>query len=231
MLPGTDIPSSKLGIKIAREHSQCFAAVGIHPNDANQWTEQSLSILRQLALNNADVLAIGEIGLDYYRDWSAPEQQNKIFRHQLALAQELELPVIIHIRESLEDSFKILFQWQAELQEQQHPLADRPGVLHAFPGNLEEAKQGFQHHFKIGVGGPVTFKNAKDRQQVVKELPLEAIVLETDAPFLTPHPHRGKRNEPGYIPLIADKIAALKEIPVSQVSEITNHNAYSLFQW
>jgi len=231
MLPGTDVASSQLGIKIAQDYPQCYAAVGIHPNDAKKWTNESLSALRQLAQNQSKVLAIGEIGLDYYRDWSTPEQQNRIFLQQLDLAKELQLPVIIHIREALEDTFRILFQWQTEMKEQHLPLADRPGVLHAFPGNLEEAMQGVQHHFKIGVGGPVTFKNAKERQIMVQELPLDAIVLETDAPFLTPHPHRGKRNEPAYIPLIAEKIAALKGIPIGRVSEITTQNAYELFHW
>lgn len=231
MLPGTDLPSSEQGVSIAEQHTSCYAAVGIHPNDANQWTETSYANLRALATNHPKVRAIGEIGLDYYRDWSAPDQQITILHQQLALAEELVLPVIIHIREALEDCFSILFEWQTRLEDANHPLAQYPGVLHAFPGSADDAMQGIEHHFMIGIGGPVTFKNALDRHSVVRALPLESILLETDAPFLTPHPHRGKRNEPAYIPLIAEKIAELKEISIDEVSHITSENARKLFQW
>lgn len=231
MIPGIDLPACQKAVELAEQHPNCFAAVGIHPNDAGTWNEDTIPTLKSLARSSTKVLAIGEIGLDYYRDWATPEQQKSIFHEQLALAKELELPVIIHIREAMEETTKILFSWQEELAVENHPLAERPGVLHAFPGSLEEAMQGIQHHFRIGVGGPVTFKNAKPRQAIVKELPLNSIVLETDAPFLTPHPHRGKRNEPGYIPLIAQKIAELKDIALEEVSKITTENAKQLFQW
>jgi TatD DNase family protein len=231
MLPGTDLASSLQGIEIAKANPLCFAAVGVHPNDANQWETDTAAKLKTLATIHPEVHAIGEIGLDFYRDWTTPEQQRICFLAQLALAEELCLPVIIHIRDALSETFEILFAWQARLAAQEHPLANRPGILHAFPGTLEEALRGFEHQFKIGVGGPVTFKNAKDRQEVVKQLPLEAILLETDAPFLTPHPHRGKRNEPAYIPLIAEKIAELHEASVETVSKVTTANAEFVFQW
>ena len=231
MLPGTDLPSSERGIAISKQSEICFAAIGVHPNDAKKWQTGTLDTLRALAVNNPEVLAIGEIGLDYYRDWSTPEEQKIILHQQLALAKELSLPIIIHIRETIEDSFEILFEWQSSLAKENHPLAKRPGVLHAFPGNAAEAHQAIAHHFKIGVGGPVTFKNAHERRAMVKELPLEAILLETDAPFMAPHPNRGKRNEPAYIPFIAEKIAEVKEVSIEKVSKITTDNAKALFQW
>ena len=231
MLPGIDLNNCEKGVQIANQHESCFAAVGIHPNDANTWKEDTLEQLTTLAKNNPKVLAIGEIGLDYYRDWTTPEDQKKILHKQLTLAEELSLPIIVHIRDTIEESFEILFQWQKNLQVNNHPLAQRPGVLHAFPGTTLEATQAIAHNFKIGVGGPVTFKSAHQRRAMVKELPLDVILLETDAPFLAPHPHRGKRNEPAYISHIAEKIAEVKNVSINEISKITTENAQKLFQW
>jgi TatD DNase family protein len=231
MIPGIDIPACHKAVEISEQFSNCYAALGIHPNDANTWNEDTIHQLRVMKSQSNNVLAIGEIGLDYYRDWSTPTLQKTILREQLALAKELNLPIIVHIRETIEDSFNILFEWQAILENEKHPLAKRPGVLHAFPGSLEDGLEAIDHHFKIGVGGQVTFKSAAKLRAIVTELPLTSILLETDAPFLTPHPHRGKRNEPAYIPFIAEKIAELKDISLEEVSKITTANAQVLFQW
>lgn len=231
MIPGIDVAACRKAVEIAIRFSNCYAAVGIHPNDANTWNAGTIGELRALANQSKKVLAIGEIGLDYYRDRSSPDLQKTILREQLALARELNLPIIVHIRETMEDSFNILFEWHSQLVEEKHPLALHPGVFHAFPGTWEEGSQAIKHNFMIGVGGPVTFKNANDRRALVKELPLESLLLETDAPFLTPHPYRGKRNEPAYIPLIAKKIAEVKEISLEDLSKITTKNAKQLFQW
>jgi TatD DNase family protein len=231
MIPGIDLPACRKAIQIAETNDTCYAAIGIHPNDADQWSIETFETLRDLATQSNKVLAIGEIGLDYYRDQVAPEKQKEAFLSQLQLAKELELPIIVHIRDSIADTFNILFQWQKQLENDSHPQAFSPGILHAFPGSLKEAQAAIEHHFLIGVGGPVTFKNAKKRQEMITELPLEAIVTETDAPFLAPHPHRGQRNEPSHIPLIAAKIAELKQLPIEFVEQQTAQNAERLFHW
>ena len=231
MIPGIDLPACSKAIQIAEANDACYAAIGIHPNDADQWGIDTVDTLRDLATQSNKVKAIGEIGLDYYRDRVAPQQQKEAFASQLQLARELELPIIVHIRESIAETFDMLFHWQKQLENDNHPQAFTPGILHAFPGTLEEAEIAIEHHFLIGVGGPVTFKNAKNRQEIVAALPLESIVTETDAPFLAPHPHRGQRNEPSYIPLIAAKIADLKQLPVEFVEQQTAQNAERLFHW
>jgi len=230
MIPGTSLEDNQTAIRIAEEYQECYAAVGIHPNEATQWNSKAEVNIAKLA-KFPKVLAIGEIGLDYYRDHAPHDLQKIALLAQLELAKQIKKPVIIHIRDSMAESCKILFNWQEQLESEGHPLASRPGIFHAFPGTIEEANPAIQHNFKIGVGGPVTFKNARNRHALVTELSLNAIVLETDAPFLTPHPHRGKRNDPSYIPLIAEKIASLKNISVSEVADQTNQNADHVFQW
>lgn len=230
MIPGYTLVSSQDAVRIANKEHICFAAVGIHPNDAQEWNEQTEGIIREL-LSQPRVLAVGEIGLDYYRDHAPHHIQHSALQAQLALAEEFNKPVIIHVRESNADTFAIMFAWQQRIQAANHPLAQHPGIFHSFPGTIEEALTAVDHGFKIGVGGPVTFKNARQKHRMVELLPLDAIVLETDAPFLTPHPHRGERNEPAYIPLIAKKIADLKQIPPQEVSQRTLENAQSVFRW
>jgi TatD DNase family protein len=230
VVPGVDLESSRRAVQISEENPELFAAVGIHPNDATTWSDESLSELKKLA-GSERVVAIGEIGLDYYRDFSPPELQKKIFLAQLSLAKEVQKPVIIHSRQSLQDLWKILLTWQQELAADQDPVASRPGVLHSYEGDLETAYQAMHLGFLIGVSGPVTFQNAKDRQAVVKMLPVEHVLIETDAPYLTPHPFRGRRNEPGYVVHVADKIAELKNLPVSEIAAITTNNANRFFGW
>ncbi|HET58991.1 MAG TPA: TatD family deoxyribonuclease [Chloroflexi bacterium] len=231
MIPGIDLPACSKAIQIAEANETCYAAIGIHPNDADQWDIDTYENLRDLSTQSNKVRAIGEIGLDYYRDHVAPQMQREAFASQLQLARELGLPVIVHIRESIANTLDMLFQWQKQLVIDRQPQAFTPGILHAFPGSLKEAEIAIEHHFLIGVGGPVTFKNAKNRQEIVAELPLESIAIETDAPFLAPHPHRGQRNEPSYIPLIAAKIAELKQLPIEFVDKQTAQNAERLFHW
>lgn len=231
MIPGIDLAACHRAVQIAKKNECCYAAIGIHPNDADQWSPDTVAVLRDLIKESSKVRAIGEIGLDFYRDRVPPDQQQEAFASQLQLAKEQALPIIVHIRESIAETFSMLFQWQKELASENHRLARNPGILHAFPGTLEEALEAIEHNFLIGVGGPVTFKNAKIRQEIVSELPLASIVTETDAPFLAPHPHRGERNEPAYIPLIAAKIAALKQLPIAQVANETAANAEQVFRW
>lgn len=187
------------------------------------------------------IVAIGEIGLDYY--WvKEPEKrafQQEALKQQLKLAQEVNMPVIIHMREENDawvgqasvDLLEILGGWQQELSAQNHPLAKKPGVLHSYNGNLETAQKAIDLNFHIGVTGPVTYKNAEVKRNILKQIPLSKILIETDAPFLTPVPHRGRRNEPAFVAYIADKIAEIHMTTLEQVAEITSNNADQLFGW
>lgn len=228
--PGIDLTSSRAAVKLAESYERVYAAIGVHPNEALSWNGDSLADLRELA-ENPKVVAIGEIGLDYYRDRSPVDLQKHILREQLRLASELNLPVIIHNRNATHDVLEILGDWQAELASAGSPLAERPGVLHSYSDTEKPALQAISMHFYIGLTGPVTFRNAPELQQVVASLPLDHLLVETDAPFLAPHPHRGKRNEPAYVQLVAKKIADLHRMDFSGVSRITTANAARLFLW
>ncbi len=227
--PGIDLPTNQASIELAAAHPvKMSAAVGIHPNFGEPWTADIMDTLREQA-QQPGVVAIGEIGLDYYRQHTPFDQQHIMFNAQLELAAELGLPVVIHNRDSTNDLMKLLSDWHRGLVHTGNPLAERPGVLHSFSADLETAHQALEMNFYIGIGGPVTFKNAPDRKAVTKDLPLDHILLETDAPFLAPHPHRGQRNEPAYIPLIAEEVARLHNLSPTEVAEATFVNANRLF--
>lgn len=227
--PGIDLKSSESAIDLAEENPGfVYAAIGFHPNYGSSWNSTSIEDLRSLA-NNKSVVAIGEIGLDFYREHTGHELQKEILRYQLKLARELELPVLIHNRDADKDLMPILSEWYDSLP-QGSILRSHPGTLHSFGSTLETAKSAMEMNFLLGITGPVTFKNAIDRKQLVSQLPLEGLLLETDAPFLTPHPHRGSRNEPAYIPLIAEEIGSLLGKTPQEVGRITTLNAKSLFR-
>lgn len=230
LVPGIDVETSRSALRLAEQHPRIYAAVGVHPSSAGQWNEDSLNTLRELA-RHPKAAAIGEIGLDYYRDRAPRPVQRAVFQAQLELAAELGLPLVIHNREALEDVWAALSGWQAELARRGLPLANRPGVLHSYDGPAAPARQAAEHGFFIGVSGPVTFKNAPDRHQLVASLPLEQLLIETDAPYLTPHPYRGRRNEPAYVAFVAEKIAELHQVTVEKVSQATWDNAAQLFNW
>lgn len=230
LLPALDVDSCRRVLALADTDPRLFAAIGIHPNSAKTWDDQTLDSLRALAAH-PKVVAIGEIGLDYYWDFAPKEVQHPVLHAQLALAAELNLPVIIHNRDSTEDVLAILLAWQAGLSASRHPLAERPGVLHSYSGDAEAAQKALAANFLLGVTGPVTFKNAPALQALVTDLPLERLLIETDAPYLTPHPHRGKRNEPGYVKRVAEKIADLRGITDADVIRQTGENAARLFRW
>ncbi len=228
--PGVDVASSQRAIELAETCDEVYAAVGVHPNDAATWNESTLRELRDLA-RHPKVVAIGEIGLDYYWNKASHVVQKRIFRQQLELAAEFSLPVILHSREANSDILSMITDWHAELLAADADLASRPGVLHSFSGDLEQACQAFENGFWIGIGGPLTFKNAPQLQSVVTQAPLDRLLLETDAPFLTPHPFRGKRNEPGRVRLVAEKMADLKGLPYEEIARRTTANARQMFQW
>jgi TatD DNase family protein len=235
LVPGTTLHSSNAAIHLAQKHSNLHAAVGVHPTEANSFGEDSLDFLIKLA-KQPRVVAIGEIGLDYYWKTAPHDLQKEILNKQLDLATSLDLPVVIHFREKgdapegacAKDLLEILEDWIGRLP----PGSSRngyPGVLHSFSGSLETANKALQMHFLLGVTGPVTYR--KERQELVKSLPLECFLIETDAPFLAPQPQRGKRNEPVFVSLIADTIGMLHSVPASRVADITGRNARAVFRW
>jgi len=224
--PGIDIENCQAILSLCETNTILYAAVGIHPNSALTWGPETLTQLRKLA-QHPKVVAMGEIGLDFYRDRASKEMQLSVFREQLALAGEFGLPVIVHSRQAEAETLDILTEWAAQEGNRSRP----PGVLHSFGGDELIARRAIHENFLIGITGPVTFRNADNLQHMVASLPLTSLLVETDAPFLAPHPHRGKRNEPAYVRLVADKIAELKNIPVERVLDITTENAERLFHW
>ena len=227
--PGIDLPSNQAAIGLAATYpAQISAAVGIHPNFGQPWTAEIRKSLREQA-QQPGVVAIGETGLDFYRQHTPYDQQRSMFEAQLTLAEEQALPVILHNRDADADLLRILKVWQQGLVQSGHPLAERPGVFHSFSSDNDTALAALEMNFYIGISGPVTFTNATERKAITSQLPLNRLLLETDAPFLTPHPHRGKRNEPAFIPLIAEEIARLHNTSPKHIADITYTNACRLF--
>ncbi|GAB4314300.1 MAG: hypothetical protein Kow0074_01210 [Candidatus Zixiibacteriota bacterium] len=217
---GTDFESSEKVIELAESHPRLFAAVGIHPHDAKSWDgDKSSERLKSLA-RHPKVVAIGEIGLDYYRDHSPRDKQRVAFVEQIAVARELNLPIVIHNREAFGDIFEVLLMEKAY---------DVGGVLHCFSEGVSEAVKSVDLGFYISVNGILTYKNAT-MAEVGKAVRLDRILLETDCPFLTPHPHRGTRNEPAYVSLVGQKLAELRGTSVDEISAITDENANRLFR-
>ncbi|MEX1247914.1 MAG: TatD family hydrolase [Anaerolineales bacterium] len=228
--PSVDLESSTTVVSLAAENEPLFAAVGVHPNDSHGWGEGGVARLRELS-QDSKVVAIGEIGLDYYWQAAPKDVQQRAFEEQLDLAAELELPVIVHNRAAGPDVMSILLRWQKRLMNSASPLAERPGVLHSFSGDRRMADQALAAHFFIGLTGPLTFKNAKDLQDLAVDLPLDHLLVETDSPYLSPHPQRGQRNEPARVRLVAEKLAALKGLAFEEVAAATTANTQRLFQF
>jgi len=216
---GFDRETITRAMELTEQYDMIYAAVGWHPVDAIDMTDEDLDWIKQLAAH-PKVVAIGEMGLDYYWDKSPKEIQQEVFRKQIRLAKEVKLPIIIHNREATEDVVKIL---------QEENASDVGGIMHCFTGSLETAEQCMKMNFYLSFGGPVTFKNAKKPKEVVKEIPMDFLLIETDCPYLTPHPFRGKRNEPSYVKYVAEQIAELKGLTFEEVAKKTSDNAMKLF--
>ena len=217
--PGADLQTSQKSVELADLYDCIYAAVGCHPHDSKYMTDETLEKFRSLA-KNRKVLAIGEIGLDYYYDNSDRETQKIWFRKQIILARELDMPYIVHDRDAHGDIYQIM-------KEEQY--SNSRGILHCFSGSAEMAREFIKMGFMISLGGPVTFKRAKTPKLVAKEIPLEYLLIETDSPYLTPEPFRGRRNESAYVKYVAEEIAKIKGIPVEEVREQTNINFKKLF--
>ncbi|MEZ4731186.1 MAG: TatD family hydrolase [Caldilineaceae bacterium] len=234
--PGIDLQHCRQALALADQQAEVYVAVGIHPNSSADVSASTMDQLRTLA-KHPKVVAIGEIGLDYYWEKVDPQQQAYAFRLQLELAAELGLPVIIHNRDATADTVAILQEWTTDSATRRSPLAARPfwGVLHAFGGEPALAHQAYDWNFVLGVGGPITFRNAQRLQEVVTQLALDRLMVETDAPYLTPHPHRGQRNEPAYVALVCAQLAHLHGITPAMAAQATSAVAVRFFgleaQW
>lgn len=223
---GASIDSTKATIELAKSHDYIYAAVGVHPSDIEDLNEESFMWLRAQTSYEKTV-AIGEIGLDYYWDKEEKVQQAQRdwFWRQLELAYELNLPVIIHSRDAAEDTMEILKRFH-----QQHPDVISPGVVHCYSYSPEMAREFIKMGYYIGVGGVVTFKNAKKLVKTVEAIPLERILVETDCPYMAPEPHRGERNASCYLPYVVNKIASIKGISPEEVETQTEVNAKRMYR-
>lgn len=213
-----DMSSCRASLALAEKYAFIYSSIGVHPHDVKNLTEADLEEMKQLAAHRK-VVAIGEIGLDYYYDYSPREMQRNWFMKQLLLAKELDLPVIIHSREASQETFDLIVE-----------SGVKEGVIHCFTGSYELAKEYVKRGFYIGVGGSLTFKNARKAVEVVEGIDLNHILIETDCPYLTPVPHRGERNDSSYLKYVVEKIAEIKGISENEVARISCQNAKLLFR-
>lgn len=216
---GYNISSARHTVELTKKYDFVYGAVGMHPHDAKDLNEESLAALREMA-QESRIVAVGEIGLDYYYDFSPREKQQQVFRQMLRLAKELRLPVIIHDREAHEDTWRIV---------QEENAAEVGGIFHCYSGSWPWAQEIIKQGFYIALGGTVTFKNAKKAVEVAQKIPLESLLLETDCPYLAPVPYRGKRNEPAFVAEVANTIAALRGITTEELAAITTENGKRVF--
>jgi len=225
IIPAIDLETCHESLALADQYEGIFVAVGIHPNSTATFDADMLNAVRDFA-SHEKVVSIGEIGLDYYWDKSPKDIQRTSFEQQLEIASELELPVIIHNRDASEDTMDVLEAWASALPDS---LKNRPGVMHSFSASPEIAERALAIGFYLGFTGPITFKKAQDLRDVAQTVPLDRILVETDGPFLTPHPYRGKRNEPAYVQYMTEKLAELHNISYDEMAQHTTDNAVHLF--
>lgn len=217
---GFDRETIPLAIEIAESYESIYAAIGWHPVDAIDMTEEDLQWIEQL-LAHPKVVAVGEMGLDYHWDKSPKDVQKEVFRKQIRLAKKVNMPIVIHNREATEDILTILEEEDAK---------EVGGIMHCYNDAARYIERCLDMNFYISFGGTVTFKNAPLPKEAAAEVPLDKLLVETDSPFLAPHPKRGKRNEPSYVKLVAEKIAEIKEISVKEIENITTNNAFKIFR-
>ncbi len=216
---GCDLPSTVQAVAMAQQYAGVWAAVGIHPHDAKCWDRAAAERITAL-LTEPKVVALGEIGLDYHYNYSTKEEQLLAFRAQMALARTTGKPVIIHNRDAHQDTLTVL---------KEQPLGPAGGVMHCYTGSGEMAAEFIKCGLYISFAGPITFSNAARLREVAAQVPMERILIETDSPYLTPHPFRGQRNEPAYARLVGEKLAEIKGLPVAEVMRQTAANTRKLF--
>ena len=217
---GTEKKDWKRTLEIVNSHPSIYAILGVHPHNAKEIDHETYPTLRQLC-RQEKVKAYGEIGLDFFRNLSPRDVQLKRFREQIGLAKELRLPIVVHDREAHHETLEVLKSEKAE---------ECGGIIHCFSGDYEMAKACMNLGFFISVPGSITYKNSEDYRETIKRIPLESLLIETDAPFLTPVPFRGKRNEPSYVRYIAQKVAEIKKVPFEKVAEVTTENALRVYR-
>ncbi|HZK43095.1 MAG TPA: TatD family hydrolase [Syntrophomonadaceae bacterium] len=215
-----DFESSQKAVELANKYEHIYAVIGVHPHAAKRYTSEMGAQLFDLA-KDPKVVAIGEMGLDYYRDLSPRDQQAKAFKEQIKLAQELYKPIVIHDRDAHQDVLDIIKKEKAGKNE---------GIMHCYSGHVPLAIELMKQGFYISLAGPLTFKNAKKTHEVAAKITLDKIVIETDCPYLTPEPHRGKRNEPAYVREVAKKLAELRGKSIEEIGYITSLNAKKVFR-
>lgn len=213
----SDIASSRASIALAEKYPYFYASVGVHPHEVSKMTEADIDTLREMS-KHPKVVALGEMGLDFYYDLSPRDSQRYWFKRQLELAEELDMPIIVHSRDASQECFDIISQSKV-----------RKGVIHCYSGSAPMAKDYADMGFYIGVGGSLTFKNNKKTVEVVEKLPLEKILIETDSPYLAPVPYRGRRNDSRLLKYVVEKISEIKNIPEIDICNITKNNAIDLF--
>ncbi|MBM4324731.1 MAG: TatD family deoxyribonuclease [Deltaproteobacteria bacterium] len=217
---GTERKDWRRALEIAQSHPSVYAILGVHPHNAKEIDEKTYPVLKELCKHER-VRAYGEIGLDFFRDHSPRDVQLKRFREQVGLAKELKLPIVVHDREAHREALEILKSEKA---------GENRGIIHCFSGDEKMAKACMDMGFFISIPGSLTYKDAGPFHEIVKRLPLEFLLVETDAPFLTPVPFRGKRNEPSYVKYTAEKLAEIKGVAFEKVAEVTTQNALKVFR-
>lgn len=219
LVPGFDLASSVKAVELAEKYPMLWAAVGVHPHDAKTWDRATAAQLEQL-LTQPKVVALGEIGLDYHYNYSTKEEQLRAFIEQINIAKSCRKPIIIHNREAHQDTLEILSREKP---------GDAGGVMHCFSGSGEIAAQFLHLGLHISFAGPLTFTNAVKLRETAADIPMERLLVETDSPYLTPHPFRGRRNEPAHVKLVGEKLAEVKKLTIAEVMNITAENFKTLF--
>ena len=220
IVPGYDFETSRIALELAHKYPFIYATIGYHPTEIKGYGEKEYKWLEE-NVSDSKVVAIGEVGFDFHWDSTTKEEQTDAFIRQIEIAKKANKPLVIHSRDAIGLTYETL---------KKHNAAMVGGVMHCYSGSLEMAPLFIKENFYLGVDGPVTFSNAKEIVKVVKEMPLEWLVTETDSPYLTPHPYRGKENQPKYIPLIANKISEIKGMEITEVAQALYNNAQKLFR-
>lgn len=232
LVPAIDLDSCQQALELCLQYpGLIYAAAGIHPNYAKEDKKQDIAAINELLSSSNEFRAIGEVGLDFYRTWASIETQEAVFKEMLALAVAHCLPICLHVRESGDEIINLLEPWYAQLISASHPLAESPGVFHSFEGNHKLARWAIEHQFYLGISGTVTYKKSNRLRDIVSEVGLEHLILETDAPYLSPQPVRGQRNNPGNVNFVVDEIAHTLACGRDLVVEVTSQNAGKLFKW
>ncbi len=221
IVPGYDLESSQKALELAEQYDFVFAAIGFHPTEIKGYTDCEYQWLEEQLKNHPKVVAVGEIGYDFHWDVTTKEEQEEAFKRQIELAKKYHLPMIIHSREASQLTLDTLKSMEAK---------QVGGVMHLYAGSVEMAPLFIQENFYLGIGGPVTFKNAKEIKKVVEQVDLQYLLSETDSPYVTPHPHRGEENGPKYIPLIVQQISEIKGLDLETVKKTLVMNAKKLFK-